>query len=281
VADAITTENSAAVVQPQGQPAAQVQAPAYTLPEKFKGKSVEDVARAYSELEKTHGEVSSRVGAYDKYAKLGSPEQVEQALQWAADVAGKLQRGELTPAQAQAQLNQNAATQNPYESFDKWDELDGRSRADALNKLVTDAVKQAAKPYEDRLTQFQTNEQRQLGLLTQVFELAQKNPSISMNELLQKANSLASQKPEDLLNMALQSMVAPQQQEALKAQMRAEILAEQNQAAENARISALNGASSLQLGIPDGKKLTRNETLTNILNTLKERGVSTQGIPLT
>src|SRR5216684_479137 len=55
----------------------------FKIPDKFQGKTPEDIAKAYVELESQYGKVNSRVGELDRYKKLGELDKLEPALEWA------------------------------------------------------------------------------------------------------------------------------------------------------------------------------------------------------
>lgn len=94
-------EPPAPTAGPVAPPAPGGQAPAEpkdTLPEKFKGKSAEDIAKAYLELEKKHGEIAAKVGSSEKQLEdwnalgkviAGNPELRKSVEDEIAKISGK------------------------------------------------------------------------------------------------------------------------------------------------------------------------------------------------
>src|SRR5579872_5289513 len=85
----------------QGQPQGQTQAPVqnqpsgFQIPEKFAGKSAEEIAKSYVELEKQYGSHAEELKGLEAYSKFGTPEQINEAINWARDAYQKMQKGEL------------------------------------------------------------------------------------------------------------------------------------------------------------------------------------------
>jgi hypothetical protein len=222
------------------QPASQAKSgDTFVLPEKFAGKSAEDIAKAYTELEKTHGQASARLGDYDKYSKLGKPEDVAQVMQWANQQYNLLKAGKVkyltddqgTPKDAVAPQAPNQVA--PWES-DTWEYLPEKDKARhisswnqaQLNGDFRKYVDEAAAKYGEEAQQYVANQNRQMQLLIRVMDAALKSAGakVSIEQLLTQAAGNYQRNPEDLISELAQPRLSPEEQQA-EIQRQAETLA--------------------------------------------------------
>jgi len=193
-----------------GQPATQ-QAPStsdgFAMPEKFNGKSPEDIARAYVELEKQYGQASSKVGALDAYAKIGTPEQIIQAIEYAQMAKRAIDSGEYVP---KGKIASPAKTESskPWEA-DDWQYRSPSDQADAMSTYTQSQVQKyvdgIAAKYGEQIQGLAGRDAKEKSILVKAIEAARRNPNISIEELLNDAAGLAQKTPEELIDMAFQS----------------------------------------------------------------------------
>src|SRR5712675_285640 len=84
---------------------------------KFKDQAA--LEAAYTEAEKKITEYGTKYKDYDDYSKIGKQSEITEALDWARNVKTAMERGLLTPKQAEA-----AVAQGPQTSKAPWDAED-------------------------------------------------------------------------------------------------------------------------------------------------------------
>ena len=200
---------------PQSTPAPQTgqspQATPFTMPEKFAGKSAEDIARAYTEMERQMGTQASRLGDLDAYSKIGSAKDISEALDWARNMKAALDRGLIVPAgQKPAAQTTPAAPSRPWEDEafayktpkEQFDAVYEHGRND-----FTQYAQQLAQQYQTQLQQqvqaLTQQDARQKAILMKAMEMGIRNPSVSPTEMLTEAATLATKTPEELIDMVL------------------------------------------------------------------------------
>lgn len=158
-------------------------------------------------------------GEYAQWKRLKdagyTPEHLEsvvrQAYEWDTEIkAGKLRRAE-APAPKQPDLP-------AADPFEKWDDLDGRQQAALLRQVLagdlTNSFKSDVEQIRTAIETNQKNVNTQQKLFQHAVELAIQNPGVPINEIVNEAMATASLSPEQLMERALQSRIAPSQNEA-------------------------------------------------------------------
>ena len=184
----------------------------FSLPEKWKGKSAEDVAKAYVELEKKMGDQATEWGekskVLDRLQQYGGPDNL---LQWATygyqQYQGAQSKGtQPQHTQQQAQTGQ-AADQNTLEAvLQGWEELQPRDQVTRLAKLLTGYADNLAKQYAQQYTgqnrQWQDTVQRSWDIYRKALGAWRKNPKIDPEALLQQMATVATGDVDQLLGIA-------------------------------------------------------------------------------
>jgi hypothetical protein len=185
--------------------------PGFTMPEKFAGKTSEDIAKSYLELESKYGETSGKLKDYDSYSKIGKPEDIAQAIEWAKNMKQALDKGLLVP---KGQQQQTAPVQNGSVPTEPWkaDDWAYKSPAEQFqmmaehlqnqNKSYIDGI---AKQYGDQLQGLTAQDARQKSILLKAIKTAIKNPDTDPEELLAQAAEYAQKSPEELIEMVLEA----------------------------------------------------------------------------
>lgn len=268
----------------------------FKVPEKFAGKSVEDVAKAYVELEKMSGTQAAKLKNLESYEKIGAPEQITEALNWARGVKAMIEDGRLSPAQAKQALkegpqgsqqafnSQNDEGSEPW-SQEGWDFLTPAQQAKAMSSYVKGATQKEiksyvdglAKNYGDEIQNIGGNWKREQAILLKAITSALKTPGADINSLLQGAADLASKTPEELLDMALEAQSSPAKQQAEIARLVEERVAKITQDRDNDRMKALTGATRPSSRPKFGTGKTRQDEDRSLMDELKKKGIDLLG----
>lgn len=187
----------------------QVDEAPFSMPEKFVGKSPEEIARAYLEVEKQHGKAAARLGTLDAYSKIGSPEQIQQVIDYARQVKAALDAGTLVPkGQEKPPTAAAKPDAKPWEA-DDWafrsPAEQARAIADEVNRSAQELIEQRAAQYGKTIEGLAGRDAREKSILVKAIEAVRRNPSLSIEELLNDAAGLAQKTPEELIEMAFQS----------------------------------------------------------------------------
>src|SRR5882672_7538295 len=91
--------------------------PASPILGKFKDQAA--LEAAYTEAEKKITEYGTKYKDYDDYSKIGKPSEINEALDWARNVKTAMERGLLTPKQAE-----QVVAQGPQSNKAPWDAED-------------------------------------------------------------------------------------------------------------------------------------------------------------
>lgn len=198
--------------QSQGQSTttpAQNQAPGFQIPEKFAGKSAEEIAKSYVELEKQYGSHAEKLKGLEAYSKFGTPEQINEALNWARDAYAKIQKGDLIE---RAKVKAAEASTSP--STAPWDADDWAYKSPAEQfKAFSDYQQSQAKSYIDQVASqygqqigsLAQRDAREKAILLRAVKAAVQNPGVDPEEILAEASGLASKSAEELIDMYLES----------------------------------------------------------------------------
>ena len=266
---------------PAGQPAAGSSA----VPEKFKDAKLEDVIKSYVELEGKFGEQGKKLGTVNEYEKLGSPKDVSEALAWARDTYAKIQRGELTPKQAQQQAAQQAAVadgaQAPWQD-QGWEFLPPAEQSaklaaynqQAVLTAVRAEVAKLAEGYGNQINQMRQTQSREQSLMfTALQEALASGGKVNLKEALEQAAVMATKPPEEFIQMAIKQMLNPGAQEAdIEAKVTARV-AEQLQKEHNKTLDGLAQQASPQPRFAQVAKTRQDETR-QILDAWTKAGIN-------
>lgn len=202
--------------------------PSWAMPEKWRGKSSEDIARAYSELERKLGEHGNELGRYREYSQRASdfiskwdpilrqvgydPQRMASVLERAAQAASA--RGDHQQAQqlhAQAQQQQERAWSDMVDPRDQeqWLRQYVGTQTQGLEQRLTQQILRDVVP---QILQYVNNYG---DLALRAIDKKFGNPQLDMSKLLQEAVNLASNRY-DPLEFAAKQLTAesPQQIEA-------------------------------------------------------------------
>lgn len=250
----------------------------FKMPEKFTGKSAEDIARAYVEVEK-------KLGSRDEWAQLAelgtggqkaTPEQIRQAIEWARNTAGKINKGELVDASQvrhQAPTPPPATPQNPWEASD-WEFKTAAEQSKAMADYVTgktrEYVNQVANQYGEQFNQFRTQQGTESSIMLDAITRGIKSGKDPV-EIMTLAANLKSKTPQELMDMALVNLTADADREAEISKRVAEAMAVERQKMDNERLN-------LESGEPSGKprfvsKNKPSDVNKQIIETLRKKGI--------
>ena len=203
-----------ATSQPPAGAAATGAAPAsgqFTIPEKFAGKSPEDIAKAYVELERQYGQAASKVGELDRYKKLGELDKLEPALQWARNQYQLVQEGKIKYIGDQSEA---APTQATHTATAPWDNADFEFLPvkEQQRQVAAWNRQQLTSEFDSRLDgrtkelrgvadEYIANQGRQMQVLIKTVDAALKSAGskLSVEQILTQAAGQYSRNPEDVI----------------------------------------------------------------------------------
>lgn len=248
----------------------------FQVPERFQGKSAEDIARSYAELEQMHGrqmqELQPYLDAQKKYEQYGGIEGLEQSygqlwntLQSYMQNAGQPQQ----PQQAQQPIQNYAQDANamPQQGWDQdWDMLTPREQAQRMMEMVRqDAVQNAQQLvqqlYQQGINQFDQRFgtlERQFDIYKSVLETQRQYPDIDTNQMLQQALEISKATPQQLLELATKSVLNSDEkrQEAAAKELFEQWKADEMLRQQNERQAALlnRGGQTLRSQLPQSQE---------------------------
>ena len=242
----------------QGQSGALGTQPAYQLPQKFQGKTAEDIARSYSELEKKLGRMPQMEQELQQWKQFGQtwdpylrhfeykPQALVQALQQAAQ-------------RAQAQGNPQQAQQLQAQASKAYAELiDPREQEqwikDHVQGQVTPVQEQMRGGFQQMMQVGQDYINRYMDLALRAIQAKFENPKLDLGQYLQEAVNYASGQydPMDLARQRLTNR--PEEIEAqVRADERKRVMAEMQNQNMTTFVGAGASARSLR---PRGAKPT-------------------------
>jgi hypothetical protein len=238
-----TQQNGGNITSPAG--SGQASRPAW-LPEGV--EKPEDFRAKYDDLDRRYKEAEPRLKNLERWEKWGDPDQFEKNL--AARIA---ERDKTMRAQIEAELRQSSTqTQQHRDPFEGYELLDPRQQAQVLRDQVAASVNEALKQQVDQY--WKTAEQRlneadkRFSLLSRGLSAVNKNPGLNMEDIWRQASKLATGDENELFELSLDRVMAPQriQQEKDQAVAAARQMWEQEQANKNqaALVGSGSGASA-------------------------------------
>jgi hypothetical protein len=241
---------------------------------KFKDQAA--LEAAYTEAEKKITEYGTKVKDYEDYASIGKPSEIKEALDWARNVKTAMERGLLTPKEAQQAVNQGPPSQTraPWED-DNWAYKQPNEQAQALaahtEAQVKKYVDQIAAQYGQQLSGFRQTDGREKALLLKVVEAVAKNPSLNANEMLTQAAQLAQRSPEELIDMVMDAqMNSPEMREKAVEAKVATRLAEEQQKWEKSKFNDVLHTQKPKFGRTPANREAENR---QILESLAKQGI--------
>lgn len=198
--------------QGQGQSAGTTpptQQSSFQMPEKFAGKSPEDIAKSYVELEKQYGSHAEKLKGLDAYTQLGTPEQINEALAWARDHYQKVQRGELVE-KGKVQHKEVApdSSKAPWDADDwayKSPQEQFKAFSDYQQSQSKSYIDQIAGQYGQQIGNLAQRDAREKAILLRAVKAAVQNPGVDPEQILAEASQLAGKSAEELIDMYLES----------------------------------------------------------------------------
>jgi|ERR1700722_2288866 len=281
VSQGTPASHPAASPAPTGQPAGE-----FKMPEKWANAKPEDIAKAYVELEGKLGEQGQKLGQLSEYEKYGKPNEVGEAITWARDVYGKMQRGELTPRQAQQAIQNgpqpagNGPTA-PWQA-EGWDFLppaeQASKMADYTRQAVMSEVEKIAGTYgkqiQDTFQNLRATQSREQSLMLQTLQAAlSSGGKVDIKKALENAAEMANLPPEELINRAIQNMVNPVDQESEIEKRVTARLAEEKQKQNNSTLDDLNHSASQTPRFAQNLFKNRQEENRAIMDNLNKQGI--------
>lgn len=252
----------------------QTTVPAFTMPEKFTGKGLEDVVKSYTELEKQYGELSGLKNQLEQHGGL------ENLRQWATYGSQAYQAA--IAAQQQAQTRQPQATQqgpavDPYEN---WDMLTPKEQAQRLSQLVAGAATQYINTYGQQVvSQMQRQQADQLAAINTQWDIYRtvmaqwrKNPSIDPDQLLQSMAKVATGDLNSLMDIASKQLTG---QADIDAKINAEVqrrLADARLKEQNQQVNVLTSAGRSSLHTPSQIPVSHDEATAALMKKLLQSG---------
>ena len=183
------------------------QQPSLKLPEKF--KTVDDLVKAYAEAESKITEYGTKYKNYDDYAKIGPPDQIEQALNWAREVKAAMDSGKLrhvAEAEATRKIENQQQNTAPWDAQD-WEFKPESERARAMFEYQQAQTKSyidsLAAQYGKQIEGYRQTDGREKALMLKTIKAAINNPGADPEQLLERMAQYATKSPEELLQMVL------------------------------------------------------------------------------
>ena len=254
--------------------------PTFAMPEKFAGKSAEDIARSYVELESQHGKFTDLSKRVEQYGGL------DNLSQWAQYGSQAYQAA--IAAQQQAQQHQPSRAQEPQgpvqDPYADWDLLAPKEQAQRLAQLVAGAATQyintyggqIAQNYNKQMQDLQSGLNRQWEIFRKANAVWRKNPNVDIDTLLQQAASVASGDIDSLFNIAMGQITGPAN---VKSMIDAEVqrrLADEKLKQDNQQINVLTNAGRQGFSV-DQAPATGEEATRAIMAKLLQSGEFSPG----
>lgn len=250
--------------------------PGFEMPEKFRGKSIEDVVRSYQEQEKHYGTLNSLKSELEQHGGI------DTLKQWAQVGPQYVQAFQTLAAQMQQQQAQQAQPAAPAQDpYGDWEMLTPREQAQRQMQVMGNAVTQYINHYgQQALAQMQQQQAQALqGLNAQwdiwrrVSEVASKKPGVDMNGLLENMKKIATGDVNSLITLATNQMTN-------QADVEAKIAAEVNRRLADAKIKAQNTQVGELLGSASAFKPSatnqpsQDEDTRALMRALMEQGLT-------
>ncbi len=193
----------------------------FEMPADLKDKSLEDVAKMYSETraeyDKFKGEWEPRAKQWEEWSALGDPTEIKKVIDWGKSVAPVWQRiaqGEaflLNDADYKAYKNWSDKTKNGTVKPDAVASDDDlfapvkKSLAEELRAEMDRRLDERVKGFDSTFKNAMKGVQDQLNLYGHVAKLQKQHPNLDFDSLLRKGADLAQMPADQLLNSLIES----------------------------------------------------------------------------
>lgn len=202
--------------QPEGNQAPKTES--FQIPEKFAGKSIEDVAKSYVELERNYSKAAEAQKALEAYSKIGPADQLGEAINWSRNTFQELQKAGMIGPNGELRISKSApkpetkpegsSTSAPWDD-DSWNYKTPQEHAKALAEYQQAQVKayvdQVAGEYGKQIQSLAGRDQREKSILLRTIKSALKTGQ-DPEEILNKTSELAGKSAEELMDLYLESL---------------------------------------------------------------------------
>lgn len=273
-------------VNPAATPPAAATPAASGLPPELAGKSVEDVARYYTDRYKDYDDVRARASAWDEVKY--KPEEAKTSLDLYDRITNALRTGNRLyldangqimsePVAAAAQRKEAAVTpSDPADWLNDWELKDPRDQARRLearaierfNEVIAAKEKQYGDTINGQASQLMSMLDAALNLVAE----CQEHPELKIREVLKRGAELRTKNPGiDGIRAAIDSFLAPGEIERQAKERAAAIIAEQRAKEEKERaerqLSPGNGGgrSMLEAALRgNGERISADSVISNL-----------------
>lgn len=249
------------------------------MPEKFTGKSAEDVARAYVELEGKLGNYKEHEALAEQLKQYGGWDNVRQ---WAAYGAQAYQQAQQAHSQAQPQPHHATAQGQQADPFENWDLLTPREQASKLSQLVGLAAtnyintyaNQVAQGYGKQLQDALTHINRQWDIYRQVMGAWRKDPTVDPDALLQTMVQVATGDVPSLMQIAQKQLLGEGEVDRKAKGLFEQWKADEALRRQNEQVTVMTGAGRSAFSVP-APAGSRGEATNRILQRVMQDGTIT------
>jgi len=279
------TKNGTPGTQQPPAPAAAPQAAPSALPAELQGKSVEDVARYYSDRYKDYDDLRARASAWDEVKY--KPDEAKTSLELYDRITGALRTGNRLYLDANGQImsepvaaaaarkEASAAPSDPADWLNDWELKDPRDQARRLearalerfNEVISAKEKQYGETINSQASQVMSMLDAALNLVAE----CQEHPELKIREVLKRGAELRAKNPNvDGIRAAIDSFLAPGEIERRANERAAILMAEERAKAEKERAERqLNpggsGGRPLEAVLRgDGKRISADEVISKL-----------------
>lgn len=186
----------------------------FEIPEKFAGKSIEDVIRSYTELESSTGQRMQELEPLIRAQKELEPYGGVNGLQEAYGQIYRNYQQLLEGQQRQQTQPQQTQPQQAADWTEDWDMLSPREQAQKMREQVAQETMGQLQTYGQRLyeeanqrLESQTSAIRQeLEIYKALQDVQRQHPDMDATQLLQEAVNMSRSNPQQLLQFATQHL---------------------------------------------------------------------------
>lgn len=233
---------------------------AFQMPEKFQGKTPEDIARAYQELEQMHSRQMQEVGPLIQRNKeleaYGGYDGLEKAYATIAqNYQQLLQQSQQHQQQPQSAPRADSQADNSWMS--DWEYLQPQEQARRLyeravndiSQQIPQTVQQITRELSQQIQQLDEARRREMDVFKSTIGLQLQDPEADMTQTLQDAVNISQSSPQDLLQLARELAMArdPERQKAREQELKSRWKQEYEQELEKQRLASVPDAGGMRL----------------------------------
>lgn len=261
--------------------AEQTTAPAFTMPEKFAGKTAEDIARSYVELESQHGKYATTLKDLEG---VGGVEVAKQWVQYGPQLYQAYQRLAEQIAASHGQQSPAPVQQGPaVDPYEDWEMLTPKEQAQRQMQVLANAATQyinaygtqIAQAYQQQIAAAKQELNTQWDIYRKVMGQWQKNPNIDPEALLQSMARVATGDVNSLMDIASKQITG---EADLQARIDAEVqrrMADARLKAQNAQLNTLSSSGHATFQSPRTSPATGEAADAALMKYLLEQGIVT------